>query len=284
MPGSRTGRVLAVPATSARALRQAPGELAEECEREAAPSRRARGSRRGGSRGSGACVRRADARDPAAVGTSSASSPKKSPGPSSIVPDRQLDVDRRPRRARTCPSRGRRGAASDLARLRPRARRRAPRSRARADLAQAARTDGSARSLARRVISPRRDHAHRGRAGAAVAEREPRRAASGRTSGSGRSSASLTSTREPRDDARGSGLLERGGALDRDAADAGVLEREPAQDAGHAPGLLGVLERRVAQPRRVEQEAAAAAAAPGRRRRRARACRAARRRPRRPAR
>ena len=89
---------------------------------------------------------------------------------------------------------------------------------------------------------------------AAVAEREPRRAASGRTSGSGRPSARCTSTREPRDDARRGRLLERGGPLDRDAADARVLEREPAQDARGASSLLCVLERGVAEPRRVEQE------------------------------
>ena len=52
---------------------------------------------------------------------------------------------------------------------------------------------------------------------------------------------------EPRDDARGGGLLERRGPLDRDPADVRVLEREPAQDARLATGLLGVLERRAAQ-------------------------------------
>ena len=92
-----------------------------------------------------------------------------------------------------------------------------------------------------------------------------------RTSGSGRASASRPRPRSRATTRCGRGLLERRGPLDRDAADTRVLEREPAQDARHATGLLRLLERRVAQPGRVEQELEQRALRRGRRRRRARA-------------
>ena len=89
--------------------------------------------------------------------------------------------------------------------------------------------------------------------GAAIAEREPRRAAlPARAAAADRRRVDLG--REARDDTRGSGLLERGGPLDRDAADARVLQREPAQDACGSlqPALPPRASRRAAA--RVEQE------------------------------
>ena len=65
---------------------------------------------------------------------------------------------------------------------------------------------------------------------------------------------SRTSTARRRTTRCGRGLLELRGPLDRDSADAGVLQREPAQDGGDAARLLRLLERGVAQPSRVEQE------------------------------
>src|SRR5688500_11291972 len=59
---------------------------------------------------------------------------------------------------------------------------------------------------------------------------------------------------EPAYDALRGGLLERRCLLDRDPADARVLEREPPQDRGRPPRLLGLVERRVPESRRVEQE------------------------------
>ena len=89
--------------------------------------------------------------------------------------------------------------------------------------------------------------------GAAVAEREPRRArAPARAAAADRRRLDLEP--QARDDALGRRLLERGRALDRDAADSRVLEREPAEDARLAARLLRVLERRVAQAGGVEEE------------------------------
>ena len=92
-----------------------------------------------------------------------------------------------------------------------------------------------------------------GRRGTAIAQRVPRRAALA----AGAAAADLAVAdldREAPDDALGGRLLERGSPLDRDAADARVLEGEPAQDRRDAPRLLGLVERRVAQAGRVEQE------------------------------
>ena len=87
---------------------------------------------------------------------------------------------------------------------------------------------------------------------AALAEREPGcTALPARLAASDRRRAHLC--RQLRADALGGRLLELGGALDRDAADIRVLEREPAQDARGTRRLLGILERGVAQAVRVEQ-------------------------------
>src|SRR4029079_18762802 len=78
--------------------------------------------------------------------------------------------------------------------------------------------------------------------GAPVAEWEPRSArAATRPTAADRRRLDLDT--ESRDDPRGSGLLQCGGALDRHAAHVRVLQREPAQDARLASGSLGVLER-----------------------------------------
>ncbi len=96
---------------------------------------------------------------------------------------------------------------------------------------------------------------------AAVAEREPRRAAlAARPAAPDRrrsftSAASFALTRARRR------LLQRGRPLDRDAADVRVLQREPAEDARLARSLLGVLERGVAEPARVEQPCSSGRAA-----------------------
>ena len=51
------------------------------------------------------------------------------------------------------------------------------------------------------------------------------------------------------------GFLERGGALDRDAGDARVLQREPAEDRRLARRLLGLLEARRVETLRIEDPA-----------------------------
>src|SRR5439155_26846815 len=87
---------------------------------------------------------------------------------------------------------------------------------------------------------------------AAVAEREPRRRR--RAAGAAAADRRRRHLRaEPDDDLCGGSLLERSRALDRDAAHARVLEREPAQDARRAACGLGVLERRRAKAAGVEQ-------------------------------
>ena len=89
--------------------------------------------------------------------------------------------------------------------------------------------------------------------GAPVAQREPRRAgAAARATATDRRRLDLDP--EARNDARGGGFLQRRGPIDRDAADARVLEREPAQDARLTPGPLGFLERGSPEAGRVEQE------------------------------
>src|SRR3954453_16420081 len=87
----------------------------------------------------------------------------------------------------------------------------------------------------------------------AVAEREPggcRLAA--RAAAADRGGVHLEA--EARYDACGGGLLELGGPLDRDPPYTGILEREPAENTCGSSSLLCLLEGRVTQPCRVEEE------------------------------
>src|SRR5262245_3045752 len=180
--------------------------------------------------------------------TRSASSPKKSPGPSSSRPERSSTVTvpswitnipdpGSPGTAMTCPFLASSSAAHAATRSRP------------ASLTSA--SGGNARSWSTFTAWSISRAAPRARA--AVAEREPRRARpAARAAPADLAVAHLDG--EALDHALGRRLLERSGALDGHAAEARVQQREPAQDRRHAAGFLRVLERRVPQPRGVEEE------------------------------
>src|SRR3954451_7849206 len=87
----------------------------------------------------------------------------------------------------------------------------------------------------------------------AVAQREPRRARlPAHTTAPDRGCVDL----EPKacDDSRRGGFLELCGPLDRDPAYPRVLQCEPAQNACGSASLLCLLERRVAEARRVKEK------------------------------
>src|SRR3954447_3694856 len=87
----------------------------------------------------------------------------------------------------------------------------------------------------------------------AVAEREPGGCGlAARAAAADRGGVHLEA--ETRYDPCGGGLLELGGPLDRDSPYTGILEREPAENTCGSSSLLCLLESRVTQPRRVEEE------------------------------
>ena len=91
-------------------------------------------------------------------------------------------------------------------------------------------------------------------AGRAVAQARPRRGA--RTADAAAADRRILDLRaQLADDALGRGLLERRSPFDRDARDARVLQREPAEDRRLARGVLGLLEARSLETLRIEDPA-----------------------------
>ena len=258
-------------------LGEAPGELPQQVKRERRLRLHQREEVLAGDRQAAHRRGRAHPRDPGSVLDEERELAEEVPGPSSIVSPRSstatfpssstnMPVPRSSASATTWPASASSSAAQQRRRARPTS-----------DMPAKGGTLAACRAPPLVLYQLRRVRSPTSAPGAPLTERKPGRAAApARAAAAERALPHLD--REAADDPRCGRLLEPRGLLDRDARDPGVLQREPAEDRCDAPGLLRLRERRVAQPRGVEQELSTAAA-PGRRRPPARGGRAARRRP-----